>query len=245
MPKSKRDKKISLTKTSKKGLVLKQQIVQDVRNCVEKYANIFLLSVHNMRNSKLKDIRAEWKDSRFFFGKNKVIALALGKSPENEIAEGICKLSSALRGQCGLLFTNRSKKEVLRSMDEYQEMDYARSGFIAQDTITLPEGPMPDFSHSIEPHLRQLGMPTALQKGVVTLIKEYTVCKAGQSLTPEQARILKLLDKPLATFKLIPLSVFSKKHGYKRLKTWVNRNEIEENTAKEMEIEEVEEADDT
>lgn len=75
-------------------------------------------------------------------------------------------------------------------MKEYEEIDYARSGFITQETITLPEGPIPDFSHSIESHLRQLGMPTALQKGVVTLIKEYTVCKTGQALTPEQARIL-------------------------------------------------------
>ncbi|XP_043256928.1 mRNA turnover protein 4 homolog [Colletes gigas] len=217
MPKSKRDKKISLTKTSKKGLALKQHIVEDVRSCVERYHRIFIISVHNMRNNKLKDLRAEWKDSRFFFGKNKVIALALGKSKENEISDGLHKLSEALKGQCGLLFTNRTKKEVLKWMEEYEVLEYARSGFIIDETITLPEGPMPDFAHSLEPHLRQLGMPTALQKGVVTLIKEYTVCKKGQALTPEQARILKLLDKPLATFKLSPLGIYSKKNGYKQL----------------------------
>lgn len=75
-------------------------------------------------------------------------------------------------------------------MKEYEEADYARSGFVVDQTITLPEGPLPDFPHSIEPHLRQLGMPTALQKGIVTLIKGYVVCKKGQALTPEQARIL-------------------------------------------------------
>lgn len=85
-------------------------------------------------------------------------------------------------------------------MEEYDEIDYARSGFIAQETINLPEGPMPEFSHSIEPHLRQLGMPTALQKGVVTLIKEYTVCKKGQALTPEQARILVNICIPCIRF---------------------------------------------
>ncbi|XP_033331513.2 ribosomal protein LP0-like [Megalopta genalis] len=240
MPKSKRDKKISLTKTSKKGLVLKQQIVEDVRNCAEKYASIFLVSVHNMRNNKLKDLRAEWKDSRYFFGKNKVIALALGKSPETEVAEGLHKLSEALRGQCGLLFTNRPKKKVLEWMESYEEADYARSGFIVDETIVLPKGPLPEFAHSIEPHLRQLGMPTALQKGVVTLIKEYKVCKKGQTLTPEQARILKLLDKPLATFKLTPLGVFSKKHGYKQLVS-------EDDYPKEniMDVEETAEMDDT
>lgn len=241
MPKSKRDKKISLTKTSKKGLALKQQIVEDVRNCVEKYARIFLISVHNMRNNKLKDLRAEWKDSRFFFGKNKVIALALGKSSKDEITEGIHELSTSLKGQCGLLFTNRKKHEVLKWMEEYEEADYARSGFVVQETIILPEGPMPDFPHSIEPHLRQLGMPTALQKGVVTLIKEYTVCKSGQTLTPEQARILKLLDKTLATFKMIPLGVFSKKHGYKKL---VSEDDVKENIEGQMMIEEEEEKED-
>lgn len=75
-------------------------------------------------------------------------------------------------------------------MEEYGEDDYARSGFVATETIELPAGPLPDFAHSIEPHLRQLGMPTALSKGVVTLLKDYTVCKEGQTLAPEPARIL-------------------------------------------------------
>ena len=242
MPKSKRDKKISLTKTNKKGLVLKQQIVEDVRNCVEKYERIFLISVHNMRNNKFKDLRAEWKDSRFFFGKNKVIALALGKTPENEVAEELHKLSAALKGQCGLLFTNRSKKEVLKWMEEYEELEYARSGFVTDESVTLPEGPMPEFPHSIEPHLRQLGMPTALQKGIVVLLKEYAVCKKGQTLNPEQARILKLLDRPLATFKLTPLGVFSKKNGYEQL---ASEDNTKENVKGQMEVEEAEEMDNT
>ena len=181
---------VSLTKTSKKGKTLKNHIIHDIRVCAEKYERIFLFSVRNMRNNKLKDLRDEWKDSRFFFGKNKIMALGLGKGPEDEVTEGMHKLSAALKGQCGLLFTNRPKAKVLSWMEEYAEDDYARSGFVATETIVLPEGQLPDFSHSIEPHLRQLGMPTALQKGIVALIKDFEVCKKGQVLTPEQARIL-------------------------------------------------------
>lgn len=110
---------MSLTKTSKKGLALKQQIIEDVRNCVDKYARIFLISVHNMRNNKLKDLRTLWTDSRFFFGKNKVISLAFGKSSENEVVQGLHKLSEMLKGQCGLLFTNRSKTEVCACLSKY------------------------------------------------------------------------------------------------------------------------------
>lgn len=40
-----------------------------------------------MRNTKLKDLRNEWKDSRFFFGKNKVMAVALGRTKSDEIED--------------------------------------------------------------------------------------------------------------------------------------------------------------
>jgi len=74
--------------------------------------------------------------------------------------------------------------------EEYEEMEYARSGFTTPESIELSEGPLQQFQHSMEPHLRQLGMPTSLQKGVITLIKPYTVCQKGDILTPEQAQIL-------------------------------------------------------
>ncbi|CAD6222382.1 GSCOCG00000943001-RA-CDS [Cotesia congregata] len=227
MPKSKRDKKISLTKTSKKGKALKDHIIDDVRNCVEKYDRICVFAVRNMRNNKLKNLREEWVDSRFFFGKNKIIAIGMGKTPAEEIADGIHKLANNLHGQCGLLFTNKSKRQVLDWMDKYSEVEYARAGFIVPETIVLPEGPLPDFSHAIEPHLRQLGMPTALKKGVVTLIKDYEVCKKGFPLTPEQAKILKLFSMQLATFKLIPLGFYSKKKGYQKIKAADDNENIE------------------
>lgn len=84
---------------------------------MEDYNRVFLISIQNTRNTKLLDLRAEWKDSRLFFGKIRIIALGLGKSPETEVADGIHKLANVMRnhtmqGQCGLLFTNKSKKEV-------------------------------------------------------------------------------------------------------------------------------------
>lgn len=70
MPRSKRDKKISLTKTERKGLQWKQNIIEDIRQCVNKYPNIFVFSVQNMRNNLLKDLRQEMKqNSRFFLVK--------------------------------------------------------------------------------------------------------------------------------------------------------------------------------
>jgi len=36
-----------------------------IRSCVDQYAHIFIFSVQNMRNNKLKDIRQEWRHSRW------------------------------------------------------------------------------------------------------------------------------------------------------------------------------------
>lgn len=61
-------------------------------------------------------------------------------------------------------------------------------------------------------------MPTKLERGIVTLIGDYTVCEKGQTLTPEQAKILKLIGKSLATFKVNVECCVSKEDGFEVIK---------------------------
>lgn len=42
------------------------------------------------------------------------MALALGRSEADEYKESLCQISERLRGQRGLLFTNRTKEDVLQ-----------------------------------------------------------------------------------------------------------------------------------
>lgn len=41
----------------------------------------------------MKEVRDEWKPSRFFFGKNKVIGVGLGRNKEEEVADDLYKVS--------------------------------------------------------------------------------------------------------------------------------------------------------
>lgn len=214
MPKSKRAQKISLTQTRRKGLELKQKVIEEIRECVDQYARIFTFSVENMRNSKLKDVRAEWKHSRFFFGKNKVMAIALGHGEEDEYKDDLSKVSHSLIGQTGLLFTNKTKDEVMQWFSSYQDPDFARSGNKAQQSVSIQKGPLAEFSHAIEPQLRQLGLPTSLQRGVITLVRDFKICEKGDTLTPEQARILKLFGHMMADFKITINGVWSNDGTY-------------------------------
>lgn len=44
--------------------------------------------------------------SRMFFGKHKVMVVALGRSPSDEYKDNLHRVSRELRGEVGLLFTN-------------------------------------------------------------------------------------------------------------------------------------------
>lgn len=202
MPKSKRQKLVSLTRTDSKGFETKEALVSDVQQCIDEYAFVYIFSVQNMRNAKLKEVRTHWRRSRFFFGKNKVMARAFGRDAAEEYRPGLSKIAEALTGNVGVFFTNQSQQTVTEWFAQYGEADYARSGNLATDTVVIPEGPKPEFSHTMEPQLRKLGLPTVLKRGIVTLERAYTVCKKGEALTPEQARVLKLFGHQQATFQL-------------------------------------------
>merc|ERR1719347_2282757 len=214
MPKSKRDKKISLTRVEKKnGLETKAALVDKVRTAVDSYARIFVFQYENMRNNKLKTVRDAWSHSKFFIGKNRVLAKALGNNEAEEYLDNLHLVSKCLKNECGLLITNQSEEDVVEYFSNLSEPDFARTGGLATQTVQLQQGVLSMFSHSMEPQLRQLGMPVQLVKGQVTLLVDYTVCQEGDVLSSEQARILKLLGHQQAEFRLNMVSGWNKAEG--------------------------------
>jgi mRNA turnover protein 4 len=203
MPKSKRNKIVTLSKTKKRGREQKEVIVTSIRDAAEKYCSVFVFSFENMRNLAFKEFREQLKaTSKFFLGSNKVMQVALGRSAADEIRPGLYKVSKLLRGDTGLLFTNMLKEEVESLFNKYEENDFARTGTVATEKVELPEGPLEQFTHEMEPFLRKQGMPVRLNKGVIELVSDYTVCEEGKPISPEASRILRLLGIKMASFQL-------------------------------------------
>ncbi|KAL5563232.1 hypothetical protein UlMin_032979 [Ulmus minor] len=203
MPKSKRDRPVTLSKTKKKGREHKEAIVNTIRQAAEDYSSIYVFSFENMRNLKFKEFREQLKStSRFFLGSNKVMQVSLGRSASDEIRPGLYKVSKLLRGDAGLCFTNLPKEEIERLFNEYEDYDFARTGSTAKEKVELKEGPLEQFSHEMEPFLRKQGMPVRLNKGVVELVSDFVVCEEGKPISPEASRILRLLGIKMATFRL-------------------------------------------
>jgi mRNA turnover protein 4 len=64
MPRSKRNKVVSLTKTRGKGRAGKTKLVEELRNAIDEYKHIYVFSFENLRASMFKDIRAHFRESR-------------------------------------------------------------------------------------------------------------------------------------------------------------------------------------
>ncbi|KAI9733179.1 MAG: mRNA turnover and ribosome assembly protein [Claussenomyces sp. TS43310] len=215
MPKSKRSKVVHLTNVDKKGKELTLKLYANVQECFDTYQYVFVYSVENMRNTVLKEVRANLKeDSRLFFGKTKVMAKALGTTPETSYQPSTHLLSKYLQGNVGLLFTNREPSSIIEHFENYTSTDFARAGTVASRDFIVPAGivysmggeiaesddvPM---AHSLEPELRKLGMPTTLVRGKISLPTEYKVCEEGKVLDSRQTRLLKLFGIATAEFKV-------------------------------------------
>jgi mRNA turnover protein 4 len=151
---------------------------------------------------------------RLFFGKTKVMAKALGTTPEDEYQPSTHRLSKFLVGDVGLLFTNREPTAIEEYFSNLAKTDFARAGTPATRSFTVPAGivysmggeidPEQDvpMAHSLEPELRKLNMPTSLTKGKITLENPYTVCKEGGILDSRQTRLLKLFGVATAEFSV-------------------------------------------
>jgi len=204
MPKSKRNKVVSLTKTKKRVRDKKDDLIDQLREACGKYSRLYLVSIENERNNLLQEMRAKLRPGRVFCAKNKVMQLALGTTPEQECQDGVHKIAERITGANALLFSDQEPSEVQRLFAEYRPKDFARAGSTATETVVLPRGQdaLAALPHSIEAHLRQLGMPTRLVDGKIHLLGDHTVCKEGQELSADAAQILKLLGIKQAEFAM-------------------------------------------
>lgn len=201
MPVSKRNKIVNLTKTSSKGRSLKSKLIETLRDAIDEYARIYLFDIGNIRSSKLRDIRFEWKESKIFMGKNTVAQIAFGRTPEEEYKDNLRHLSELLEGNVGILFTSRPHEEVLEYFNNIAEPEYAVAGNIPDESVTLQPG-LTSFPVSMLDQLRTWGMIVEVDDGKVMLREPLQVATAGEPLTPSQAKLLEKLGKKVATFKV-------------------------------------------
>jgi len=65
MPKSKRNKVLSLTNVKPQGSKLKDKLIESIHEASDLYSSVFVIELVNTRNTSLKEMRAQWGGSRY------------------------------------------------------------------------------------------------------------------------------------------------------------------------------------
>lgn len=233
MPASKRNRVVPTSRTKKNRKDLVRRLHASIQELALAYRFIFVFDVLNMRNTFLKQARTELSDSRIVMGKTKVMMVALGKDKETEVVPGSSQLDAFVKGEVGLLFTNREVREVEEYFEGFANLDFARQGAKSGMEVRIPHGeimtqygvggeedPIP---MQIESQLRKLGVPTRVVMGKVVLEEMgeeamgddegYMVCREGDVLDSRQTSILKILGVRMAEFKMGLRAVYDKAEG--------------------------------
>ncbi len=184
MPKSKRDKAVSLTKTPKKGRAWKEGVLASTRAAIDEViggsgapGSVYVFRHANLRTGPLQKLRDELRASgtRFCLGSVALLRVAVGGAEgEGEYRPGLGRLAGSLRGGAGLLATRLPPAQVEPAIAAFRHADFARAGARAAATFALPAGPLHGpggvpLPHTLEPSLRGHGLPVKLDRGVVTL----------------------------------------------------------------------------
>ena len=158
MPKSKRSKVTSLTKTPLRTTkASKLALANELKSQLDQYDHVWLFDLGDMRNEALKELRVQWRGTgRFIFGRARVMAKALGESVETEHEPGLSQLAEVralgveginthcslkrIKGSIGLFMTSWDVDETREWFDSWNKREYARLGATAERDITLPAG---------------------------------------------------------------------------------------------------------
>lgn len=169
-----------------------------------------------MRSSKFKDIRMHFRSqstedgmdmpSKIMLGKNKLLQIALGRTPEDEYADNLRHVAKEITESVGLLFTSRPRSEVEDYFANFVEPDFARAGFVSPKDVYITNDML--FNHPVsmvDQQFRKQGLPVKIDNGKIVLLDgatEFKLCREGETLSPEKCKALAHFGIKLSEFRV-------------------------------------------
>ena len=172
-----------------------------IRENLMKYERVYVVKFSSSKTEHLVEIRRHFRSSTLCMAKHSILGHALGMNEETSARPGIWQLNQYLSEITALFMTNEPHEAVTEFFAGLTGMEFATTGFTATEDFVVRAGPLPQFSFNMDSYLRELGLPVQLDNGVIMNVRDYEVCKAGEPLTKNSAKLLKQFGVKMAQFR--------------------------------------------
>ena len=216
MPKSKRTKFVSLTRTKPKTRDSKTKLLNRLKALTTRYTRIAVISFKNMNSSAQLKLRSSLGSiSQVVFGKKSILKLAFGTSEDSKTDNELNMLSDFFGdGQAAVVFSNLPVSSLKEKLEKFEKIEFAQPGTLSPANVILGKGEsvFKKLSSSNDEHLRTLGLDVTVENGKLNLVSDFLCAKKGEALSSEQCKILKLLGIKIGKVSISVRAVYDKEN---------------------------------
>ncbi|KAI8825137.1 60S acidic ribosomal protein P0 [Fimicolochytrium jonesii] len=188
------------------GRAKKEAYFQKLESLLEEYPSIFVVNVDNVGSNQMHGVRVALRgEAVVLMGKNTMVRRALRNLiPDNPNYE---KLLSVIKGNVGFVFTKGDLKDIREKIVSNRVAAPAKAGALAPVDVTIPAG-----NTGMEPgktsFFQALGIPTKIAKGLIEIVNDVPLIKAGNKVGASEATLLNMMNISPFTYGLSVQAVY-------------------------------------
>ncbi|WP_297418217.1 50S ribosomal protein L10 [Thermococcus sp.] len=172
----------------------KKKEVEELTEVIKDYPVIALVDVAGVPAYPLSKMREKLRGKALLrVSRNTLIELAIKRATEELSNPELEKLIDYIQGGTGILATDMNPFKLYKLLEESKTPAPAKAGAVAPHDVVIPAGPTSLAPGPIVGEMQALGIPARIEKGKVSIQKDYTALKAGEIITDQMARILNAL----------------------------------------------------
>ena len=172
----------------------KKKEVEELAEIIKSYPVVALVDVAGVPAYPLSRMRDKLRGKALLrVSRNTLIELAIKKAARDLGKPELEKLLDHIQGGAGILATGMNPFRLYKLLEESKTPAPAKAGVPVPHDVTIPAGPTSIAPGPLVGEMQALGIPARIEKGKVSIQKDYTALRAGEVITEQLARILNAL----------------------------------------------------
>jgi large subunit ribosomal protein LP0 len=165
-----------------------------LKNLLETYKSIFIVSVDNVSSQQMHEIRISLRgEAVVLMGKNTMVRRAVKGFIQDGSLADLDRLLPHVKGNVGFVFTNNDLKTTRDKILANRVAAPARAGAVAPVDVWVPAG-----NTGMEPgktsFFQALGVPTKIARGTIEITTDLKLVEANNKVGASEATLLNMLN---------------------------------------------------